>query len=156
VHHSDDFFDVSTAVRFHPLEFAIQVPISLAAIVALGIPPVAIIVYELIDAAMAVWTHANVRLPGWLERTLNPILVTPAMHRIHHSADWRETDSNYGATLAIWDRLFGTYRTRSEEELAAMSLGLKECQDGRSRSLLWLLKAPFIRQLALRPGRRQS
>jgi sterol desaturase/sphingolipid hydroxylase (fatty acid hydroxylase superfamily) len=156
VHHSDAGFDVSTAVRFHPLEFVVQVPVSVASIYALGIPPAAIIVYELLDAAMAVWTHANVHVPSWVERPLRLVLVTPAMHRIHHSSLVAETDSNFGATFSLWDRLFGTMRQKTGDELASMQIGLSECQDQRSRSLPWLLKLPFIRLLALEREEGQS
>jgi sterol desaturase/sphingolipid hydroxylase (fatty acid hydroxylase superfamily) len=156
VHHTDDFFDISTTVRFHPVEFLINVPIALALIVAIGIPPLAIIAYELFDAAMAAWTHANIKLPRWLDRILKLVFVTPDMHRIHHSTYQPETDSNYGATLSVWDRLFGTLREKPAEDLAAMRLGLRECQDGRAQSFLWLLKLPFIRHLALGSQPRQS
>ncbi len=156
VHHSDTAFDVSTAVRFHPLEFVVQVPIGLSVIWLMGIPPIAIVIYELLDAAMAVWTHANMRISPWVERPLRLFLVTPAMHRIHHSSLPAETDSNYGATFSIWDRLFGTMRQRPADELASMQIGLTECQDRRSRTLLWLLRLPFIRLLALESERRQS
>jgi sterol desaturase/sphingolipid hydroxylase (fatty acid hydroxylase superfamily) len=148
VHHSDPAMDVSTAVRFHPLEFAVSAPLQIASIIALGIPPIAIILYELLDAGMAVLTHANIRLPERLEHALGLVLVTPGMHRIHHSAWHVETDSNYGATLSIWDRLFGTLRQRPPEELATLGLGLKEVRDGRSRSLVWLLGSPFRKRLA--------
>jgi sterol desaturase/sphingolipid hydroxylase (fatty acid hydroxylase superfamily) len=156
VHHTDDFFDISTTVRFHPVEFLINVPIALALIVGLGIPPLAIILYELFDAAMAVWTHANIRLPRWLDRGLKLLLVTPDMHRIHHSTYQPETDSNYGATLSVWDRLFGTYVEKPVVALSDMRLGLNECQDSRTYSLFWLLKLPFIRHLALGRQGRQS
>jgi sterol desaturase/sphingolipid hydroxylase (fatty acid hydroxylase superfamily) len=156
VHHTDDFFDISTTVRFHPVEFLINVPIALAVIVGLGIPPLAIILYELFDAAMAVWTHANIRLPRWLDRALKLVFVTPDMHRIHHSTYQPETDSNYGATLSVWDRLFGTYVEKPAVALSNMRLGLIECQDSRTYSLFWLLKLPFIRHLALGRQGRQS
>jgi sterol desaturase/sphingolipid hydroxylase (fatty acid hydroxylase superfamily) len=148
VHHSDPQMDVSTAVRFHPLEFAISAPLQAASIIALGIPPVAIILYELFDASMAAVTHANIQLPARIERALGLLLVTPGMHRIHHSAWHVETDSNYGATLSLWDRLFGTLRLRPREELAALKLGLNECRDERSRSIFWLLRSPFSAHLA--------
>lgn len=156
VHHTDEFFDISTTVRFHPLEFLINAPIGVAVIVGLGIPPLAIILYELLDAVMAVWTHSNIRLPRWLDGMIKLLLVTPDMHRIHHSTHQPETDSNYGATLSIWDRLFGTFREKPGDELASMRLGLNECQDSRAHSLWWLLKLPFIRHLALRSEGRQS
>jgi sterol desaturase/sphingolipid hydroxylase (fatty acid hydroxylase superfamily) len=150
VHHSDPHLDVSTTVRFHPLEFLISTPLLLAGIAMLGIPALALIVYEIVDAAMAVFTHANVRLAPRLERVLSRILITPAMHRIHHSADPRETDSNYGATLSCWDILFGTFRRRSANELSTMQLGLGEWRDRRASSLGWLLALPFRSERAAR------
>lgn len=143
VHHSDTGFDVSTTVRFHPLEFLISTPPVLLAIWLLGIPPVAVILYEIFDASMAVFTHANLRMSERLERALRLVLVTPAMHRIHHSTHQPETDSNYGATFSWWDHLFGTLRTRQAAELATMELGLAEWRDARTRSLTWLLALPF-------------
>ncbi len=140
VHHTDRAMDVSTTVRFHPLEFAFSVPVVLGAVLALGIPPAAIIVYEVFDAAMAVFTHANLRMPPWLDRALRWLLVTPSMHRIHHSSEQAETDSNYGATLSIWDRVFGTYRRTMSKNTP---LGLAECQDARANALGWLLRLPF-------------
>lgn len=144
VHHSDLAMDVSTTVRFHPLEFAIQMPVTLALIWTLGIPPVAILVYELADAIIAAFSHANVRLPRRLEKVLAWVIVTPHMHRVHHSAYHRETDSNYGATLSIWDRLFGTFVEKDLEALAEMEIGLRECRDQRSRQFGWLVALPFL------------
>jgi sterol desaturase/sphingolipid hydroxylase (fatty acid hydroxylase superfamily) len=154
VHHSDAFLDVSTAVRLHPIEFLISVPILVAAILVLGIPPLAIIIYELFDAAMAVWTHSNSKLPRWLERIMAVFLVTPSMHRIHHSQFQPETDSNYGTILPIWDKLFGTYRAKDEASLAAMQLGLRSIDDRQGRSFFWLIRLPFIGRLA--PSRRPA
>jgi sterol desaturase/sphingolipid hydroxylase (fatty acid hydroxylase superfamily) len=148
VHHTDTMLDVSTTVRFHPLEFAIQVPIMLGAIAILGLHPVVVIAYEIADAGINVFTHADIRLPRWLDRALRLVLVTPEMHRVHHSAHRPETDSNYGAVLSIWDHAFGTHRRVAPEALAALRLGLDECQDVRSRSLLWLLASPFRAGLA--------
>jgi len=151
IHHTDTRMDVSTTVRFHPFEFVVSMPILLAVAVALGIPPLALLVYELFDAAMAVFTHANVRIPGWADRAFRLVLVTPAMHRIHHSA-WRpETDSNYGATFSWWDRLFGTYRAIPAPEVAGLRLGLAEVRDRRTTSLWWLIGLPF-RSLGAAPG----
>lgn len=138
VHHSDTALDVSTTVRFHPLEFAIQVPLVIGALLALGIHPAVVIAYEIFDAALNVFTHADVRLPRALDRALRVVFVTPEMHRVHHSAAQAETDSNYGATLSIWDRLFGTHRTG-----APSAIGLGEWRDGRARSLVWMLALPF-------------
>jgi len=155
VHHSDTAMDVSTAVRFHPLEFVVSVPVVLAATLVLGFPPLAVIVYSLVDAAMAVFSHANLRLPDRMERCVRLVLVTPAMHRIHHSASQSETDSNYGATLSCWDRLFGTHQAKPASALASMQIGLAECRDRRPDSLPWLLSLPF-RELTPKPAGRQD
>jgi sterol desaturase/sphingolipid hydroxylase (fatty acid hydroxylase superfamily) len=144
VHHTDTRLDVSTTVRFHPLEFAFTTPITLAGIAAIGVPPVALLIYELADAGVTVFSHANVRLPRWLDLPLRLIIVTPDVHRVHHSSHQPETDSNYGAVLTIWDRVLGTYRSKAPHDLAAQQTGLSECQDKRSRSLIWLLILPFI------------
>ena len=144
VHHADTRLDVSTTVRFHPLEFVFTTPLTLAGVVLLGAPPVAILIYELMDAGVTVFSHANVRLPWWVDRPLRLFIVTPDVHRVHHSSHQPETDSNYGAVLTIWDRVLGTYRRKSAEDLAAQETGLSETQDSRSRNLLWLLILPFI------------
>ncbi|MGI9414913.1 MAG: sterol desaturase family protein, partial [Hyphomicrobiales bacterium] len=144
VHHTDTGLDVTTTVRFHPLEFIIFVPIVVAMVAAAGVPPWVIMLYELFDAVMAVFSHANLRLPGGIERVGQWGLVTPDMHRVHHSSRQPETDSNYGATLSVWDRLFGTYRRKSGAELTAMELGLSEWRGRRASSLLWLLALPFF------------
>ncbi len=145
VHHSDGFMDVSTTVRFHPLEFLITTPVVVAAVIAAGVSPVALLAYEILDAVMAVFTHANIRLPRWFERGLSWLLITPDMHRVHHSSWQPETDSNYGATLSIWDRLFGTFRRREPDDLVTLDLGLAEFRDGRERSIIGLLAQPFRR-----------
>jgi sterol desaturase/sphingolipid hydroxylase (fatty acid hydroxylase superfamily) len=145
VHHTDTRLDVSTTVRFHPLEFVFSTPLTLAGVVALGAPPVAILIYELMDAGVTVFSHANVRLPWWVDRPLRLFIVTPDVHRVHHSSYQPETDSNYGAVLTIWDRLLGTYRRKSAADLATQETGLSETQDSRSRNLFWLLILPFIR-----------
>ena len=144
VHHVDTRLDVSTTVRFHPLEFVFTTPPTLAGVVAFGVPPVALLIYELLDASITVFSHANVRLPWWIDRPLSLFVVTPDVHRVHHSSYQRETDSNFGAVLTIWDRLLGTYRRKSAEALATQENGLSEAQDSRSRNVLWLLVLPFI------------
>jgi sterol desaturase/sphingolipid hydroxylase (fatty acid hydroxylase superfamily) len=98
----------------------------------------------LADAGVTVFSHANVRLPRWVDLPLRLIIVTPDVHRVHHSSLQPETDSNYGAVLTIWDRVLGTYRSKPPQDLAAQQTGLSECQDKRSRSLIWLLILPFI------------
>jgi sterol desaturase/sphingolipid hydroxylase (fatty acid hydroxylase superfamily) len=146
VHHTDVFVDVSTTVRFHPLEFLIQLGPTALVILALGLPPWTIMLYELCDTATNLFIHANARVPARLESWLRLLLVTPDLHRIHHSARWPETDSNYGVVLPWWDRLFGTYRAAAENP-GASPLGLEECQDRRASSFGWLLGLPFRRRL---------
>ena len=152
VHHTDTRIDVSSTVRFHPLEFAISVPINLALIVLFGIPPVALMLYEILDAGMAVFTHANVRLPDRLDRALRWAIVTPDMHRIHHSAWQPETDSNYGATLSIWDRLFGTHRARPHRPFAELPLGLAEASERDAASLPRQMALPFVSPRSAMPA----
>ncbi len=144
VHHTDTSLDVSTTVRFHPLEFVISVPVVIGVVIGFGISPLVIILYELFDAVMAVFSHANIRLPRGLERVLQWALVTPDMHRVHHSSAQPETDSNYGATLSVWDRAFGTYVRKADGDLTRMELGLEECRDRRATSFFWLLASPFV------------
>jgi sterol desaturase/sphingolipid hydroxylase (fatty acid hydroxylase superfamily) len=150
IHHTDTAMDISTAVRFHPFEFVVSIPAVLAATVAFGLPPAVVLLYSLVDAAMAVFSHANIRLPGPIERGLRLVLMTPGIHRLHHAAAQPETDSNYGSILSCWDRLFGTYRSRPEAELTELHLGLSEHSEDNARSLWWLLALPF------RPARRSA
>ncbi len=144
VHHLDSVLDVSTTARFHPLEGLASAPFALIGVFMLGIPPVAILIYEIIDAAIVVFTHANIRLPKYVDRALSLVLITPDMHRVHHSAFQPETDSNFGATLSIWDRLFGTYRRVDREKLQEMRLGLDEVRDARNQRIAWLVISPFV------------
>jgi sterol desaturase/sphingolipid hydroxylase (fatty acid hydroxylase superfamily) len=142
VHHTDVFLDVSTTVRFHPLEFLIQLGPTALVILGLGLPPWTIMLYELVDTATNLFIHANARIPARLDTGLRFLLVTPDMHRVHHSALPAETDSNYGVVVPWWDRLFGTYRAGVRDPRET-PLGLEECQDRRASSLGWLLALPF-------------
>jgi len=155
MHHSDTFIDISTTVRLHPIEFLIGLPARLVAIAIFGISPVTLMLYEVFDAGMNVFTHANIRLPSRVDQVLRMLIITPDVHRMHHSSYHRETDSNYGATLSIWDHLFRTYRIKQADELAAMEIGLREVQDKRANSLIWLLALPFtpirIKRMTPRP-----
>jgi sterol desaturase/sphingolipid hydroxylase (fatty acid hydroxylase superfamily) len=152
VHHTDVFLDVSTTVRFHPLEFLIQLGPTALVILGLGLPPWTIMLYELVDTATNLFIHANARVPARLDAWLRLLLVTPDMHRVHHSAHSPETDSNYGAVVPWWDRLFGTYRTAIGDPRDTR-LGLEECQDRRASSLGWLLALPFRARLERLPER---
>jgi sterol desaturase/sphingolipid hydroxylase (fatty acid hydroxylase superfamily) len=145
VHHTDVFLDVSTTVRFHPLEFLIQLGPTALLILGMGLPPWTIMLYELIDTATNLFIHANARVPAGLETWLHHLIVTPGLHRVHHSAAWPETDSNYGVLVPWWDRLFGTYRAARDPR--ETHIGLEECQDRRVSSLGWLLALPFRRRI---------
>lgn len=143
VHHADPFIDVSTTVRFHPGEFLIGTPVLVASVIVLGLPPVALMMFEIVDAMMAVFTHANIRIPSMMNRTLRLILITPDLHRIHHSTRQIETDSNFGATLSIWDRLFGTYRETASEPVTTMPVGLSDIAGNDAVSIGRLLALPI-------------
>lgn len=143
VHHTDTELDVSTTVRFHPLEFPLQLVVALPLVVTLGISPAVLLAYEVLDAAVTVFSHANIHLPSTIDRWLRYVIVTPSLHRIHHSSDPRETDSNFGAVFPIWDLVLGTYRAMPRMSVQSMTLGLDEVRDERSLSVLWLLTLPF-------------
>ncbi len=143
VHHTDLDFDVTTALRFHPLEIALSMAIKWIAVVALGAPPTAVILFEIILNATAMFNHGNVRLSASLDRKLRRLLVTPDMHRVHHSVRREETDSNFGFNLSWWDHLFETYRDQPQDGHIAMVIGLKDFRDRRASNLVGLLLQPF-------------
>lgn len=144
MHHADTGFDLTTALRFHPLEIVLSMLWKASVIIALGAPPVAVLVFEIVLNGAAMFNHANIKLPKAADAVLRLIIVTPDMHRIHHSTDPRETDSNYGFNLAIWDRLFSTYTQTPRLGDTGLEIGLAEWRDGRSTaSLGWALALPF-------------
>ena len=144
MHHADTGFDVTTALRFHPLEIVLSMVWKAAIIVALGAPVLAVLVFEIVLNGMAMFNHSNLKLPLGLDAWLRRIVVTPDMHRVHHSSIRRETDSNYGFNLAIWDRLFGVYVAQPERGHEGMEIGLDAWRDGREASgLAWTLMLPF-------------
>jgi sterol desaturase/sphingolipid hydroxylase (fatty acid hydroxylase superfamily) len=143
MHHADPDFDVTTGVRFHPLEILLSMLIKIAVVFALGIPPVAVIAFEVVLNATSMFNHGNVAMPSWLDRALRAIVVTPDMHRVHHSVDPRETDSNFGFNLSWWDRLFGTYRAAPQAGHAGMTIGLPTFRDRAELRLDRLLTQPF-------------
>jgi sterol desaturase/sphingolipid hydroxylase (fatty acid hydroxylase superfamily) len=143
VHHADTDFDVTTGVRFHPLEIAISTAFKCAAIAATGAPPVAVVVFEILLNATSMFEHANGRLPLPVDRWLRWILVTPDMHRVHHSSISVETNSNYGFNIPWWDRLFGTYRAQPAAGHEAMEIGLEIFRDANEVRLGRVLAQPF-------------
>jgi len=144
MHHTDLDFDVTTALRFHPLEIVLSMLIKLTLVVLLGAPPVAVMLFEVILNATALFNHGNVGLPKRLDQALRWVLVTPDMHRVHHSVDRQETDSNFGFNLPWWDRLFGTYRDQPREGHTGMIIGLEYFRDERATGLYELLLQPFL------------
>lgn len=142
VHHSDLGMDVTTGVRFHPLEIALSMGIKLGLVALLGAPALAVIVFELVLSLGSLFTHADIALPRRLDRALRTVLVTPSMHRIHHSTLRHETDSNYGFHLSVWDRLFGSYTAQPERPEARMPIGLEQFREGEDQRFLALLWQP--------------
>lgn len=143
VHHTDRDVDVTTALRFHPGEIALSMGLKMAAVVALGAPAAAVIVFEVVLNAMAMFNHTNMKMPAALERVLRFLVVTPDMHRIHHSLERRETDSNYGFNLSFWDRLFGTYCAAASRP--DFMLGLSSYQTDAPNGIGFALLLPFRR-----------
>ena len=143
VHHSDLDFDVTTGTRFHPIEILISTLIKMAAVAAVGAPPVAVLVFEVLLNATAMFNHANGRLPAALDRWVRLVLVTPDMHRVHHSIAYDETNSNFGFNLPWWDRLFGTYRARPAAGHEAMTIGVDAFRTRADLRLDRLLAQPF-------------
>jgi sterol desaturase/sphingolipid hydroxylase (fatty acid hydroxylase superfamily) len=144
VHHADLDFDVTTGVRFHPLEIVLSMLLKLAAVVALGPPAAAVLVFEVLLNATSMFNHGNVRIPGAVDRILRLLVVTPDMHRVHHSVKPSETNSNFGFNFPWWDRLLGTYHDQPADGHEAMTIGLSQFQERRRQSLLWLLSLPFV------------
>lgn len=135
MHHADLDFDATTGLRFHPLEILISMGIKLAVVAALGPPAVAVLLFEVILNATALFNHANIDLPRPVDRVLRLFVVTPDMHRVHHSVDPRETNSNYGFNLPWWDRLLGTYVAQPARGHEDMAIGIEQF---RTRRDLWL------------------
>ena len=150
VHHTDLALDTSSALRFHPVEILLSMGIKIAAVVALGAPAGAVLTFEILLNGLAMFNHANLALPGRVDRVLRWALVTPDMHRIHHRPASSEHDRNYGFNLTWWDRLFGSYRDQPGAPQETMTLGLDEFRSKADQGLGALLLQP------LRKGARQS
>lgn len=144
MHHSDLAFDVTTGVRFHPLEMVLSMLIKMAAVVLLGAAPVAVILFEVLLSITSLFEHANLRLPAGLDRALRILIVTPDMHRVHHSVYRDETDSNFGFNLSVWDRWFASYRPQPRDGHTGMQIGLREFRQTSDQSMLGLLRQPFV------------
>lgn len=145
VHHADVDMDVTTAIRFHPVEIALSMLLKIGLVYLLGPAAIAIVIFEIILNGTAMFNHSNLALPAGLDRIMRKVLVTPDMHRVHHSVQRSEHDSNYGFCLSIWDQLFGTYIAQPKDGHDAMQVGL-EWQDDRPSKLGWSLALPFARK----------
>ena len=135
MHHADLEFDVTTGLRFHPVEILLSMGIKLAVVAALGPPAVAVLIFEVLLNATAMFNHSNIRLPMLVDRFLRLIVVTPDMHRVHHSIIPEETNSNFGFNLPWWDRLLGTYKAQPKAGHEGMTIGIEQFRTGRD---LWL------------------
>jgi sterol desaturase/sphingolipid hydroxylase (fatty acid hydroxylase superfamily) len=143
MHHADLAFDVTTGLRFHPIEILVSMLLKLAVIAALGTPAVAVLIFEVLLNATSMFSHGNVRIVHRLDAVLRWVVVTPDMHRVHHSIQSMETNSNFGFNLSWWDRLFGTYRPEPSAGQEAMTIGIEQFRDPRELRLDRMLVQPF-------------
>jgi sterol desaturase/sphingolipid hydroxylase (fatty acid hydroxylase superfamily) len=135
MHHADLEFDVTTGLRFHPIEILLSMGLKLALVVVFGPPAIAVLVFEVVLNGTSMFSHSNIRLPLGVDRILRLIVVTPDMHRVHHSIDMRETNSNFGFNLPWWDRLLGTYLAQPKDGHDGMAIGIEQFRTPRE---LWL------------------
>jgi sterol desaturase/sphingolipid hydroxylase (fatty acid hydroxylase superfamily) len=143
MHHADLEFDVTTGVRFHPVEIVLSMLIKSAIVLAIGAPALGVLIFEVLLNATSMFNHGNVRLSAWLDRLLRLVVVTPEMHLVHHSTLRRETDSNFGFNLSWWDRLFGTYRAQPEAGHKNMLIGIDRFRDPAELRLDRMLLQPL-------------
>ena len=149
VHHADLDFDVTTGARFHTLEILLSMGIKFTVILLLGPPLVAVVIFEVLLNATSMFNHSNVRMPLGLDRVLRWFVVTPDMHRVHHSTEDDETNSNFGFNLPWWDRLFGTYRDQPRAGHEGMEIGIRSFREDRWCSWLpGMLTIPFVGKIS--------
>lgn len=144
MHHADLDIDVTTGLRFHPIEVALSMFIKISAVFIIGPPVLAVILFEIVLNGTSMFNHGNIRMPAGIDRLLRLIIVTPDMHRVHHSVIIRETNSNFGFSFPWWDRLFGTYRDQPAAGHDKMTIGLSLFRDEKKLTLFRLLAMPFI------------
>ena len=137
--------------RFVRMEFIVGLCIGIPFVVIVGFSPWMLVLYELFDVCVTLWTHSNLRLPAGVDRILHYVIATPTLHRIHHSTWQRETDSNFSAVFPVWDIIFGTFRPTPRTDPDIMPLGLEEVRGSRANRLPWLLVSPFYKQLTDAP-----
>lgn len=145
MHHADTGFDVTTALRFHPLEILLSMLWKAAIVIALGPPVISVLIFEIVLNGTSMFNHSNIAIGDKADGILRRLIVTPDMHRVHHSTDPAETDSNYGFNFSFWDRLLATYRRAPALGQLGVEIGLKEYRGNVSAGLLWSLALPFRR-----------
>jgi len=151
VHHTDMDFDVTTGIRFHPIEILLSMGIKLIVVFLIGASPVAVLIFEVLLNGTSMFNHGNVRLPQHIDSIVRLLVVTPEMHRVHHSTIRWETNSNLGFNFPWWDRLFGTYRDQPAKGHLEMTIGLDQYKEPQKLTLPWLLVLPFIGKLGKYP-----
>lgn len=151
VHHTDMDFDVTTGVRFHPIEIILSMGIKMIVVVLIGAPAVAVLIFEIILNGTSMFNHGNVHYSQNIDSILRLLVVTPEMHRVHHSTIRWETNSNLGFNFPWWDRLFGTYRDQPAKGHLEMTIGLDQYKEPEKLTLRWLLVLPFIGKLGKYP-----
>ncbi|MCP4184667.1 MAG: sterol desaturase family protein [Hyphomicrobiales bacterium] len=143
MHHSDVDIDASTGIRFHPFEIVLSMCWKFLVVLALGAPVLSVLIFEVVLNGGALFNHSNIKIPLKIDRILRWIIVTPDMHRVHHSVISREYNSNYGFNLSIWDKIFSTYVDQPEKGHREMTIGLPDWQDEKPARLDWTLMVPF-------------
>jgi len=144
VHHADLEFDLTTGLRFHPIEIILSMIWKMAIVAALGAPPIAVLIFEVVLNATAIFNHSNVALPRGIDAILRLFIVTPDMHRVHHSVLVRETNSNFGFNVPWWDRLFGTYIAQPRDGHQGMSIGIEQFRTNDDLRIDRMLVQPFV------------
>ena len=147
VHHTDRDLDASSAVRFHPVEILLSMLYKCGIVLIIGPAALAVLIFEIVLNASAIFNHANLKLPLGADKVLRLFIVTPDMHRVHHSVIERETNRNFGFNLSVWDRIFRSYKAQPEAGHDGMTIGLSEHQSSAPSQLFWSLKLPFAKSL---------
>ncbi|WED23207.1 sterol desaturase family protein [Vibrio sp. JC009] len=146
MHHSDQDIDVTTAARFHPIEILLSMLIKIGCVMALGASPLSVVIFEIVLNVSAMFNHSNATLPDWLDRRLRKVIVTPDMHRVHHSDIPKETHSNFGFFLSVWDQWFKTYRAQPEQGQLGCRIGLTQFRSPEEQTIGRMLTQPFREQ----------
>lgn len=144
MHHADLDFDVTTGIRFHPIEVILSMGIKIGSVALIGASPIGVLIFEILLNATSMFSHSNLNLPISIDRVLRCIIVTPDMHRVHHSIQEHETNSNFGFNFSFWDRIFGTYLNQPSEGHLKMTIGITDFRNPKYLRLDWLLLIPFI------------